>query len=260
MKPGEGKPKSAVPMRVAMRRRSRDSGRPARSNGLRRRWQRSMVVVFCGENDGLALGKETDREPVTAKKGYGRGNAEKVRAMEEETRQYRVINKQPNSSMCLVCGLKNDHGLHASFYELENGELLAVFRPGEKHQSYPGRLHGGIVSTILDETIGRAIMINRQGELWGVTVEITVRFRHPVPLGVELRAIGRITRDGRRIFEGTGELLLPDGTVAAEGRGRYLKQPLDQIADFNVEEQEWKAVPGPDDPRFVELRKGSGGE
>lgn len=174
--------------------------------------------------------------------------------------RYNVVGKQPNSKMCLVCGLKNVHGLHASFYELENGELLAVFRPGDAHQSYPGRLHGGIVSTILDETIGRAIMINRRSELWGVTVEITVRFRHPVPVDQELRAIGRITRDGRRIFEGTGELLLPDGTVAAEGRGRYLKQPLDRIADFNVEEQEWKAVPGPDDPRFVDIGEREGEE
>ena len=41
----------------------------------------------------------------------------------------RVLAKQPNSAMCLVCGLENAAGLHASFYELDNGELLAVFRP-----------------------------------------------------------------------------------------------------------------------------------
>jgi uncharacterized protein (TIGR00369 family) len=174
--------------------------------------------------------------------------------------RYNVVNKQPNSRMCLVCGLKNDHGLHASFYELENGELLAVFRPGEEHQSYPGRLHGGIVSTILDETIGRAIMINRSEQFWGVTVEITVRFKHPVPLDRELRVIGRITRESRRVFEGTGELLLPDGTVAAEAQGRYLKLPLEKIADFDAGEQEWKAVVKPDDPRFVEIKARGGQE
>ncbi|GAB4344794.1 MAG: PaaI family thioesterase [Desulfobulbaceae bacterium] len=165
----------------------------------------------------------------------------------------RVTGKQPNSRMCFVCGLENDGGLQASFHELENGELMAVFTPGENLQSYPGRLHGGIVSAILDETIGRAVMMGRAESYWGVTIEITVRFRKPVPLDRELRVIGRITRDGKRVFEGSGEVLLPDGSVAAEGFGRYMKLPLEKIADFKPEEQNWRVTPLPDDPRFIEL-------
>jgi len=155
--------------------------------------------------------------------------------------------------MCLVCGLKNDLSLAASFYELENGELLAVFRPGAIHQSYPGRLHGGMISTILDETIGRAIMISHDQKFWGVTIEISVRFRKPVPLDCELRVIGRITRDTSRIFEGTGELLLPDGSIAAEARGRYMKMDLAEIADFDRAEQEWQVVHRSEDPEYVEI-------
>ncbi len=127
-----------------------------------------------------------------------------------------VTAKQPNSRMCLVCGLKNPFGLHTSFFELENGELLGVFKPREEHQSYPGRLHGGIISTILDETIGRAIMIQSDGDIWGVTVDLQIRFKKPVPLDDELRVTGRITKNSSRFFEGTGELLLMDGTIAAE--------------------------------------------
>jgi len=155
--------------------------------------------------------------------------------------------------MCLVCGLKNKFGLYTSFYELDNGELLAVFKPREEHQSYPGRLHGGIISTILDETIGRAIMIRHAHAFWGVTMEITVRFKKLVPLDQELRVIGRITKDSRRVFEGTGEILLPDGTVAAEGQGKYMKLPLEKIADFNAEEQDWQVNSLPDDPEYVEI-------
>ena len=79
-----------------------------------------------------------------------------------------------------MCGLKNDFGIHTEFYELENNELVAIFTPGENHQSYPGRLHGGIASTILDETIGRAIMIENEN-IWGVTIELNVKFKRPVP-------------------------------------------------------------------------------
>ena len=164
-----------------------------------------------------------------------------------------VTAKQPNSRMCLVCGLKNPFGLHTSFFELDNDELLAVFKPKEEHQSYPGRLHGGIISTILDETMGRAIMIQSEDDIWGVTVDLQIRFKKPVPLDEELRVIGRITKDSSRFFEGTGELLLQDGTVAAEGHGKYLKIPLEKIADFDVDHQEWRVVTSPEDPEEVTL-------
>ncbi len=166
---------------------------------------------------------------------------------------HKVNAKQPNSRMCLVCGLKNPFGLHTSFYELDNRELLAIFTPREEHQSYPGRLHGGIISTILDETIGRAIMTLSEGEVWGVTVELRVRFKKPVPLDEELRVIGRITKNSSRFFEGTGELLLKDGTVAAEGHGKYLKAPLEKIADFDAKAQEWSVVTSPGDPDEISL-------
>ena len=164
-----------------------------------------------------------------------------------------VSGKQPNSRMCLVCGLKNPFGLHTSFFELENDELLAVFTPMEEHQSYPGRLHGGITSTILDESMGRAIMIKSEGEVWGVTVELNIHFKKPVPLDQELRVLGRITKDSSRFFEGTGELLLDDGTIAAEGHGKYLKVPLEKIADFDADAQEWRIIMTDDDPDSFEL-------
>jgi uncharacterized protein (TIGR00369 family) len=142
----------------------------------------------------------------------------------------KVTAAQNVSRMCMVCGADNPYSLKARFLELENGELLGIFAPLETHQSYPGRMHGGVTSAILDETIGRAINITH-AESWGVTVELNVRFKKPVPLDCELRAIGRITRDTSRVFEGSGELLLPDGTVAAEAAGKYVKMPIDKIAD-----------------------------
>ncbi len=150
--------------------------------------------------------------------------------------------------MCFVCGLGNTAGLHAAIYELDSGEVVALFTPTEQHQGYPGRLHGGIAGTILDETIGRAIMASSKGTVWGVTVEFTARYRKPVPLGGELRAVGRIVKDSSRFFEGTGEILLPDGTVAVEGRGRYLRMPLERIAASYAEAEDWRVVPSPDDP------------
>lgn len=154
--------------------------------------------------------------------------------------------------MCLVCGMKNALGLKSFFYETDNRELIAVFQPLEEHQSYPGRLHGGIAAAVLDETIGRAILMHHEQEIWGVTVEFKTRFKKPVPLDKELRVVGRITKEDKRIFEGTGELLLANGEVAVTGEGRYIKLPLDDIADFDREENEWRVVPSEKDPTSIE--------
>lgn len=163
-----------------------------------------------------------------------------------------VRKKQQNSKSCLVCGLQNDFGLQASFYELDSNELLATFTPQKHHQGYPGRLHGGMASTILDETIGRAIMINHPGQ-FGVTLEITVQFKMPVPLSDELRVVSRITKDSSRFFKGSGEIILADGSIGVTAQGKYLKMDLDKIADFDEKDQHWKVVALPEDPTFFEF-------
>jgi acyl-coenzyme A thioesterase PaaI-like protein len=168
--------------------------------------------------------------------------------------KHRVTGKQQNSKMCFLCGLKNPFGLKGEFFELENSELVCIFTPSDEHQSYPGRLHGGITTTVLDETIGRAIMMkNYNEEVWGVTVEFTTRFKKQIPLNEELRVVGRITSETSRTFEGTGELLLANGEVAATGYGKYLRMPLNKIADFDPLEQEWKVTKSEKDPDFLEL-------
>jgi acyl-coenzyme A thioesterase PaaI-like protein len=171
----------------------------------------------------------------------------------KDTMRIGVKRKQHNSRGCLVCGLENASGLAASFHELDNGDLLALFTPRREHQGYPGLTHGGITTAVLDETIGRAVMISHPEDIWGVTVELSVRFRRPVPIGVEIRVLGRLTKDTRRFFEGTGEVLLPDGQIAVEATGRYMRLPLERITDAAFREEEWRVVPSPSDPAEVEL-------
>ena len=167
--------------------------------------------------------------------------------------KYKVVNKQKNARHCFACGIENPFGLRAYFYELENGELAGVFQPDDLHQSYPGRLHGGISAAVLDETIGRAIMIT-EPDMWGVTVELSLRYKKPVPLEVPLKVIGRITKNTHRIFEGTGEILLPDGEVAVTAEGRYMKMPINKITGEEVSlAEEMFVVPDKNDPESIDI-------
>ena len=59
-------------------------------------------------------------------------------------------------------------------------------------------------------------------ERWGITAELHTRFLRPVPLEVEVSARGRVLTQNRRMFTGSGEIFLPDGTVAAPAEGKFL--------------------------------------
>ena len=157
------------------------------------------------------------------------------------------MQKQPNSHHCFICGVQNVAGVQVAFFETtpedEQPEVLAHFSGQSIHQGYSGRMHGGIVTGILDETIGRAINIgddHANPQYWGVTVDISVRFHQPVPLAQSLSARGRITRERRRLFEGSGEVYLPNGTVAVSASGKFMKLTLNQIAQVDLEELGWR--------------------
>ncbi len=163
-----------------------------------------------------------------------------------------VTSAQNISSMCLVCGADNPLGLHGHFYNLENGEVLCVFTARPEHQSYPGRVHGGIISAILDETIGRACNIASGETVWGVTMELAVKYRKPVPYGVPLHCIGRVDKVGSRTFEGSGDILDEEGVVLAQGKAIYAKAPVSEISPSTMTNEEW--YPDPDEyPDHVEI-------
>ncbi len=147
-----------------------------------------------------------------------------------------TASKQPNSHMCFVCGIDNPSGLHAHFYQLDESTCVARFLPDHSHQGYPGRVHGGVVAAIMDETLGRTVWADQTE--WGVTAELTMRYKAPVPLGQMLTIVGRITENSRRVFLAEGELLLADGTVAVTAHGKFVKIPLDRILDEGAGRQD----------------------
>jgi len=165
--------------------------------------------------------------------------------------KYKIVRKQHNSAKCLVCGIENEFTLNSRFYELDNGELAVKFRAGEWHQGYPGRVHGGIAAAVLDELIGRALCSLEPG-VWGVTVEFSIKYKKPIPTEAELKAIARATNNSRKIFEGTGELFLPDGTVAATAWGKYMKMPIEKISGREFSDKEWFLI-DEKDPEELEI-------
>ena len=61
--------------------------------------------------------------------------------------------ERTRDTMCFGCGRDNPVGLHLHFRTDEDG-CYTSFVPQPVHQSYDGRMHGGLISTLLDETMG----------------------------------------------------------------------------------------------------------
>jgi len=89
------------------------------------------------------------------------------------------MTKLEDDHHCFVCGEKNHYGLHLKF-SIHEGKVLSEFVPQKVHQGYKDIVHGGIISTVLDEAMVKAAIM--QG-MPAVTVEIGVRFKNPFTVG-----------------------------------------------------------------------------
>ena len=123
--------------------------------------------------------------------------------------------KQPNSLHCFACGVENPFGIQIHFYDNGEDEVRADYTVPEHFQGYPGVVHGGILATMLDELVGRAVMAG-DPNYFMVSAKLTVRYRNPVPTGEPLKLVGKVIRRRGRLAVTRAEIRLPDGTLGAE--------------------------------------------
>ena len=122
-------------------------------------------------------------------------------------------------TMCFGCGKDNPMGLHLHFRTDENG-CYTSFVPQPVHQSYDGRMHGGLISTLLDETMGNYPYMYVHKVAY--TARLEVRFRQPVRIGERIDVITKVKRRKGMLLEMTGQVIREDGTVAAEADGKLM--------------------------------------
>jgi acyl-coenzyme A thioesterase PaaI-like protein len=147
------------------------------------------------------------------------------------------VKKQKSSRNCFVCGRMNPVGLKAFFYEDDDGRVVSHYSIPENYNGYPGVAHGGIVTALLDEAMGRTA-IDR--EIWLMTAKMTTKFHQPTPTETPLTIIAWITRKRRKVYEVHGEVRLEDGTLTAEADGIYFAVPEEQFGSFDEERPYWR--------------------
>jgi uncharacterized protein (TIGR00369 family) len=130
---------------------------------------------------------------------------------------------------CFACGRLNPTGLQLDF-DVSTNKATARHTGQQRHQGYDGTLHGGVVTALLDETMGWAIF--HQG-IWGVTAKLEVSFKRPVPVGEEVIVSGELVRERGRTIETRGTVShATSGEILAEATGTFMRMPEARRAEL----------------------------
>ena len=125
----------------------------------------------------------------------------------------------PYSTWCYVCGKDNPLGLRVIF-RAEGGVVTADFTADDARQGYPGRVHGGVLCALLDETMGWTPTLATRRMC--VTTELTVRFVKPAPAGKLLRVTARCVDSERRLYATEGDIrVVGTDEIVARAKGTY---------------------------------------
>ena len=150
--------------------------------------------------------------------------------------------RQPNSRYCFICGMENPVGLHLHIYETAPGEVESIYIAPDHFQGYPGVLHGGIVAALIDEISGRTQMgSNPMEPRFMFTAKLEVKYRKNVPIGRQLRIVGKAGKSRARsaeawagIYDAESDELLAEGTTV------LMDVPADQFDRSRLSELGWK--------------------
>lgn len=101
----------------------------------------------------------------------------------------------------------------------ERKRIVGRFRMASEYQGGAGLVHGGIIALLLDEAMGK---VNRFSQVRAVTAELTVEYRRPIPVEVEILVEAfQVERNGRSLVH-EGEIRDASGRLLARGRGRFV--------------------------------------
>ena len=148
--------------------------------------------------------------------------------------------RQPTSLGCFACGRNNPVGLHLEWFNnYDENQVETTFTLDDNYCSYPGTMHGGIIATILDETSGRAILLDNDFNRLMVTLKMEMVYKKNTPTNTPLKAVGRVLKDSGSRAQVEGEIILPDGTVSAKCTSILYKIPQAVKDKWGPEADEW---------------------
>ncbi len=119
---------------------------------------------------------------------------------------------------CFACSPGHPRGLQLRFEMGADGAASTTFVGGPDFESYPGVLHGGVISLLFDAAMVQCFFA--RGEQ-AVTAELTVRFHAPVQSALPVEVTARITKDLHPLYYLEG-VLSQGGTMRAKATAKFM--------------------------------------
>ena len=116
-------------------------------------------------------------------------------------------------------------GLRAEPVSSEKGRATWRLIVAEQHLRTLGILHGGVVATLLDTAMGRAVSTLCRDDQGCVTAQLNVNFIRPAWSGETLTITGEVQHSGRQTAVTRGEIRTAAGVLVATGTGTFLFVP-----------------------------------
>lgn len=121
---------------------------------------------------------------------------------------------------CIACGPDNPHGLKLEFQTNKAG-VGASWTPEEDWASYPGTVHGGAITMVLDEAMSKAIIAMGSQAF---TVDLKVRFHHAVQPGGSYSVRAWVVEKRKRRIRAEANLVSGSGLVHAKAWATFLQK------------------------------------
>jgi uncharacterized protein (TIGR00369 family) len=123
---------------------------------------------------------------------------------------------------CFGCGQANVNGLRLEFLLAPDGAVVSLPVVADAFEGHPGFLHGGIIATLLDEAMSKAVRALGRPSM---TRKMEVDYLRPVPSGTPLRIEGRVVRNEGRKHWAEAVVVNEEETALARGQGLFIEIP-----------------------------------
>ncbi len=136
---------------------------------------------------------------------------------------------------CFGCSPNNPHGLKLRFRHAERGCVTKYSIP-DSLCGFDGLAHGGILSTILDETAAWALFAHLGR--FAVTRELTTRFIKPVATNMEIIVEGQVVSHDKVKAQVRCSIRSPEGILLTEAESAWVFVKTSRIASLAGVEEE----------------------
>jgi uncharacterized protein (TIGR00369 family) len=123
---------------------------------------------------------------------------------------------------CFVCGPNNPIGLKLDF-TFDGKTIKTDFTPQKIHQGYMNIVHGGIISTLLDEVMVKLAIAM---DMPAVTAQMDVRLKKALSIGEKITVSAEIKSVARKILKAHAKAVTDEGTEIAEASGKLVRVKL----------------------------------